>query len=766
MSFKGSLEDLCLVDVLQLLYVARKTGILHIDGPEGKASLALREGFIVGASHPSEDRKIGNVSVEMDLVPAEDLQAALEIQRAAGVARLPLIGTLVAMGKLASEDCWKPLERLIEDTMVEVVAMTSGQFAFEPSEEVPRDPFRHLPEAVAPDVNLDTQQALLDALRIVDERHRYGPSVPAPSPLPPPTPPPSSDNPSVPAPARASSSPPPSAAWTSSTPPATPVPSPSIPASFVPAPPGAPAATSGPPTRAPRVTSSAPPAPPPASVPTVPSASASAAPVLETPIPPPPSSASIPTSIPPAPDPPSEPVPRPPAGKLVARPSSTAHPASGRVTLPSISAPTAPQGGAAVWTASVPPATERFPSDTPIDVHESLLHVAAHPSDPVESGALDDVRDSVLPVAAALIPDGSSREWSDSVLPLAAPPSVRTDLQTHPVALFTSDGLLKLSAGPVCRKAGFDLFVSETERDVLQRVDHWLTDAQIPVVVVDAGVADEGPHASRKRHALVHRLHELEPELPVVVLSGGDRTTWRRLPSLGVTSVLPRPTQNGSRSVYVTQVKDFLNDLTEYLHGLFGLRLRSLQVSATTRHRLSVLRDRVRDIRFSGASSEISLTVLRYVADFLERCVIFLVRRDDLLGLGAFGVSSGEEALSTAVARLRIPLPPDSTLAEIVARGTIFRGRPHDELLKRHLYSKIGAPATPEILLLPLRTEERTAALIYGDFGEHDSRADQLDPLEILAEFAGMAFDLALQRKREQTRSSTPAPGAGNPFTD
>jgi hypothetical protein len=54
-----------------------------------------------------------------------------------------------------------------------------------------------------------------------------------------------------------------------------------------------------------------------------------------------------------------------------------------------------------------------------------------------------------------------------------------------------------------------------------------------------------------------------------------------------------------------------------------------------------------------------------------------------------------------------------------------------------------------------LRAQERTAAIIYGDFGAQVPRAVDRDALEILAEFAGLAFDLAL-RERESA-SAGPA---------
>ena len=105
------------------------------------------------------------------------------------------------------------------------------------------------------------------------------------------------------------------------------------------------------------------------------------------------------------------------------------------------------------------------------------------------------------------------------------------------------------------------------------------------------------------------------------------------------------------------------------------------------------------------------------------------------------------------MAQLRIPLAENSVLKEVIESGNLFHGRANDAVLAAHLYAKVGPPARSDILLLPLRTENRTAALIYGDFGEQENVSAHLDAVQILAEFAGMAFELALERRRRASRN-------------
>ena len=52
------------------------------------------------------------------------------------------------------------------------------------------------------------------------------------------------------------------------------------------------------------------------------------------------------------------------------------------------------------------------------------------------------------------------------------------------------------------------------------------------------------------------------------------------------------------------------------------------------------------------------------------------------------------------------------------------------------------------MLLLPLKTENKTRAIVYGDFGRREAESLKIDVFEILASQAGMAIEIALQRTR------------------
>ena len=100
MTLRGELTDITIVDILQLLQGARKTGELRVHGPIGEARLSFREGRVTASKHPSDGVQIGRFLIDMKAVRQSDIDDALAHQAAAGANRKPLVGTLVSLGRL------------------------------------------------------------------------------------------------------------------------------------------------------------------------------------------------------------------------------------------------------------------------------------------------------------------------------------------------------------------------------------------------------------------------------------------------------------------------------------------------------------------------------------------------------------------------------------------------------------------------------------------------------------------------------------------
>jgi hypothetical protein len=174
MSFSGNIEHIPLVDVIQLLHGTKKSGILNIEGNKGSSQLVFKSGYIVSASHLNNSVRIGEFMVERGDVKADALEWALAAQQKAGQDRQPLILTLVSMGLVEEAKAYAALRALISKTIVEMLTWERGDFVLEPLSDFLKDDFRFYPNGLAREINVDVQGALLDALRIYDEKVRDG----------------------------------------------------------------------------------------------------------------------------------------------------------------------------------------------------------------------------------------------------------------------------------------------------------------------------------------------------------------------------------------------------------------------------------------------------------------------------------------------------------------------------------------------------------------------------------------------------------------
>lgn len=174
MSFTGDLEHLPIVDVIQLLHATKKSGTLTIRGRKGESQLVFDGGYIVSANHSNDSVRIGKILIETRAITQEILSQVLLDQKNAGEGRKPLIAMLIERGQVKKEAAFKALEVLIELTIVEILTWTTGTFSLDVDSLAISDEYRYFPEKLNQEILLNTQNVLMDALRIYDEKKRDG----------------------------------------------------------------------------------------------------------------------------------------------------------------------------------------------------------------------------------------------------------------------------------------------------------------------------------------------------------------------------------------------------------------------------------------------------------------------------------------------------------------------------------------------------------------------------------------------------------------
>lgn len=163
----------------------------------------------------------------------------------------------------------------------------------------------------------------------------------------------------------------------------------------------------------------------------------------------------------------------------------------------------------------------------------------------------------------------------------------------------------------------------------------------------------------------------------------------------------------------------------------------------------------VKELNKQDISGEITLMALRFASAFVNRAILFLVRKDDLRGLGQFGVDLGENVDADSVVRsLNLPLVDGSVFHRVARQQQGYKGPPTGSDVENALFEALGGGSPGEIFLGPVVSMGKVAVLLYGDDFPLCGGLEPTHTLDIFLSHVGLALDRAfLEMKLKSQRS-------------
>ena len=175
-----------------------------------------------------------------------------------------------------------------------------------------------------------------------------------------------------------------------------------------------------------------------------------------------------------------------------------------------------------------------------------------------------------------------------------------------------------------------------------------------------------------------------------------------------------------------------------------------------------VLQSRLSDLRRPTEAKEISLLVMKVAREYFERAMLFLVRHEELKGLGGFGSAPKGHTLNMLAREVLVSLAEPSIFRDVVLGAQSYAGPLPEARASAYLMGKIGRFQSSHVALLPLVTHRETIAVLFGDNPETGRPIGRLDALEVFVNQAGVAFENAfLQRKIQSLQGNGPAAPLG-----
>ncbi len=125
MSLLGRLEDLSLTDIVQIVFLSRRTGILEIVNNSGRHTVLFRQGLIVNASSPDQPDLISFLH-KRGLAPADAVKVIRQMEEGG----IPCGSAVVEMNLLSNHDLADAVRDRVLSVVTPLLTAREGEFNF------------------------------------------------------------------------------------------------------------------------------------------------------------------------------------------------------------------------------------------------------------------------------------------------------------------------------------------------------------------------------------------------------------------------------------------------------------------------------------------------------------------------------------------------------------------------------------------------------------------------------------------------------------
>jgi hypothetical protein len=170
--------------------------------------------------------------------------------------------------------------------------------------------------------------------------------------------------------------------------------------------------------------------------------------------------------------------------------------------------------------------------------------------------------------------------------------------------------------------------------------------------------------------------------------------------------------------------------------------------AAAGRKDIQALKALTQELRIPNSTSEITLLILRFASDIFQRGILFMAGKNQIIGLGQFGIH-----LDRADEKIRgivLSLEMSPFLKNLVTEQRAYKGELVKDDVTEYFIREIGGNWPQEAAFFPVVAEGRVVAVLYCDNALSRDRIEEIEGLEIFISHAGLALEKALLQRRLQ----------------
>lgn len=173
MSLVGNLEDLGLGEILQIVSLSRKSGVLELNSGSRQGRIIFRDGQVIRAVSSVFPENLGDLLLRGGMVDLATLKKALVLQHEGGDSRR--IGDILAEGFGVSRDAIETAVReQVEKVVYSFFCWSEGAFSFELTEPEEIAAITLNPLQFMLDQGLNPQWLAMEGSRLLDEKRHRG----------------------------------------------------------------------------------------------------------------------------------------------------------------------------------------------------------------------------------------------------------------------------------------------------------------------------------------------------------------------------------------------------------------------------------------------------------------------------------------------------------------------------------------------------------------------------------------------------------------
>lgn len=338
--------------------------------------------------------------------------------------------------------------------------------------------------------------------------------------------------------------------------------------------------------------------------------------------------------------------------------------------------------------------------------------------------------------------------------------------QGRHLVLVDDDPETLAALAPLLERQGYRVDAMEKSEDALIRVDTLFREGVQPTVVVDLIMPRMDGTGILGGLELMELVRNNFPEIPLLGLSDfHNDEAQKKLRSMGI-RILIKPLKgelDDALDLFAPRLLKALTNLSAVEEVSFSsvnigdeLRLEMGEEPALAAPHapqstgISQLRGMLEELNNPQLGGGIILLVLRFAAEFVNRAVVLLVKRESVQGLGQFGLQDKDGSADYRIRNLSIPKGEPSLFTEVLETRFPVKGEVKPSQWSDHFLGQLGGGRPAEVFVGPIVSEGKVVAVLYGDNLPEEKPIGDTDSLEIFLSQAGIAMEKALLQRRLQ----------------